>query len=971
MPAARRTSWSRRTLAILVCIAASHHTGIAAELPATMSRPSFESGTYDASVPTPETILGFPIGTRPVRYDEMRRYFEAVDAASPRVTVRPYARSHEGRDLVYAAVGTESRVADLEAVRGAANLWADPRRGSDQVPEGLPVVAWLGYAIHGDELSSTDAALQILYQLAAGQDSTTARIRANVLVCIDPLQNPDGRERYLAQMQSVAGVVPNPDAQSLQHQGFWPWGRANHYLFDLNRDWIFAVHPETRGRLQEIGTWKPQLVVDSHEMGWDDTYLFSPAREPFNPHLPRAMQPWVDVFSRDQSAAFDRRGWGYYTREWNEEFFPGYGSSWAAYHGAVGILYEQASTDGSLVRQSDGSTLEFRDAIAHQFTSSITNLDTAARNRAALLRDYRAARRAAVEAGRRGAVRAFGWSSADSSRAAHLAELLVVQGIEVYRSRGPLTLVDAHDMWSGNVSSRQLPSGSWVVPLDQPLGALVRNLLEFHVAMPDSFLGEERDWIERGKGTRLYDATAWSLLLGHAVDGYWCGGAPRGDLERVASVPPARGRVENPRPDYSYVIDGHEDAVLRATARLLERGTSVRIALEPFDVDGRRFARGSALLRLQSNPDSVHAWVVQVADETGVVVHGVDSGRARSGPDLGGNRFPALAAPRVALVTGEPVSSASYGAIWHLLDHDLEMRVSSLSAQSLDDFDLSTYNVLVLPRCREYGRVLGSAATAKLRNWVESGGTLIAIAEGAAFVADSTTALSKVRLRRQALGEFASPAARQPLPDVGIQYAVGDAPRAAAALEMPLLGPAALAYVRATRPRGVRYALEAHPWPSLAASGKPAAARPEAAGSSKDMRAEEIERADQRLRRFRPRGALLRVDFDAEHWLTAGLGERSPVFADADLALIARPPVEVAGRYARADSLHLSGLLWPEGAERLARTAFLTRERRGKGQVILFAGDPVFRRSMRGLERLFVNAIVLGPGLGTERPAPW
>jgi hypothetical protein len=226
------------------------------------------------------------------------------------------------------------------------------------------------------------------------------------------------------------------------------------------------------------------------------------------------------------------------------------------------------------------------------------------------------------------------------------------------------------------------------------------------------------------------------------VDGYWCGGAPRGELERVARLQPARGRVENPGPDYGYVIDGHEEAVLHATARLLEWGASVRIALEPFEVDGRRFARGSALLRLQSNPDSVHAWVARAAQQTGVVVHGLESGRARSGPDLGGNRFPVLAAPRVAVLTGEPVSSTSYGAIWHLLDHDLEVRISSLSAQSFDDFDLSTYNVLVLPRCREYGRVLGGAATAKLRNWVESGGTLIAIAEGAAFVADSTTALS-------------------------------------------------------------------------------------------------------------------------------------------------------------------------------------------------------------------------------------
>ena len=380
-------------------------------------------GTYDPSVPTPESVLGFPMGTRPVRYEEMWRYLATLDTASPRVAVLPYAKSHEGRALIYVAIGTESRLANLEAVQEAAAKWADPRASLPaEPPADLPLVAWLGYAIHGDELSSTDAALQLVYQLAAGTDSVTQRIRDRVLVCIDPSQNPDGRERFLAQMQAFAGRVPNPDDQSLQHQGFWPWGRVNHYLFDLNRDWIYVVNPESQGRVRAVTGWKPQLVVDSHEMGWDDTYLFSPAREPFNPHLPALMRPWAHVFSRDQAAAFDRRGWSYYTREWNEEFFPGYGSSWAAYHGAVGILYEQAGTDGSLVRQPDGNVLTFRDAVAHQFTSSITNLDTAARNRAVLLRDARLSRRAALDAGSRGPVRVFAYSGADSGRAAHLTE---------------------------------------------------------------------------------------------------------------------------------------------------------------------------------------------------------------------------------------------------------------------------------------------------------------------------------------------------------------------------------------------------------------------------------------------------------------------------------------------------------------------------------------------------------------------
>lgn len=941
-------------------------------------------GTYDPAIPTPEAVLGFPMGTRPVRYEEMLRYLAAIDAASSRIAVQPYAKSHEGRALIYAAIGTEARVADLEAVRAAAARWADPDSPLPaEPPAGQPLVAWLGYAIHGDELSSTDAALQVIYQLVAGTDSVTARIRERVLVCIDPAQNPDGRERFLAQMQAFAGRVPNPDDQSLQHQGMWPWGRANHYLFDLNRDWIYVVNPESRGRVRALTSWNPQLVVDSHEMGWDDTYLFSPAREPFNPHLPALMRPWVYTFSRDQAAAFDRRGWSYYTREWNEEFFPGYGSSWAAYHGAVGILYEQAGTDGSLVRQSDGSLLTFRDAVQRQFTSSITNLDTASRNDRALLRDSRLSRRASRDAGRRGPVRAFAYSGADSSRAAHLTQVLLLQDIEVLRARGPITVANACDAWGARFGSKRLPRGSFVVPLDQPLGDLVRNLLEFHVAMPDSFLREERTWLERGKGTRLYEDTAWSLLLGHGLESYWTGSLPQGDLELVTDLVPTSGRVENPRPAAAYVIDGRGDETMQAVARLLERGAGVRIALEPFDVSGRHFARGSALLRLQSGADSVHAWAADVARETGVVVHGLDSGKGGAGPDLGGNRFESLVPPRIALVCGEAVGAASYGTLWHLLDHDLQLRVSSLPAASLRFADLSKYNVLVLPRGGwgggGYARTLGPDGVTALREWVEAGGTLVGIGEGAALLADSARALSKVRLRHQALKEFASPSAREMLPEIGIRTAIGDEPRAAFVPGMPILGPGALRLVQAVKPRGVQYALSL-PLEPKPAAGKESASRAQRAGSGasgdadggrKGSDMKELERADERLRELQPRGAFLRADLDGESWLTAGLPARLPVLVDTDVALIARPPVQVAGRFASADSLHLSGLLWPEGAERVARTAYLTRERRGKGQVILFAADPTFRRALRATERLFLNAVLLGPGLGTERSAPW
>ena len=926
----------------------------------------FPNGSYDAEVPTPESILGFPIGSRPVRYDELRRYFEALATASPRVRVGVHARTHEGRDLVHVIIGSAERLAStqgLAAIQARMDRFADPRQGDgDTPPADLPLVAWFGYSIHGDELSGCDASLQVAYQLAAGNDALTRSLRDSLLIFLEPTQNADGRERYLAQMQAVNGLVANPDAQSLQHRGFWPWGRANHYLFDLNRDWFTLVHPESRGRVAAITAWHPQLVIDAHEMGWDDTYLFSPPREPFNPYLPDAVHRWWPVFARDQAAAFGARGWSHYTREWNEEFFPGYGSSWAMYHGAVGILYEQAGTDGSVVRQTDGSYLTYREAALHQFQSSIANMETAMRNRVAILRDYRAGRRMSVEAGRSGPVRAYVFRSPDNpERAGLLAAKLRQQGIEVERATGPLRVRDAHDYWGASHKQLDLAAGSYVVRLAQPAAPLIRNLMDFHVAMPDSFLLEERSWLERDKGSRLYETTTWSLPVAFDVETYWTPQDPNG--RTAAAEPGVRQATPAPsRPTYGYIIDGAQDAAMPAVAWLLEHGYSVRIAQEAFDVAGRHFRRGSALLRVLANPESLHDAIASVILKTGARVHPTDTGHADRGPDLGGDTFPSLAAPRIALLTGNPVSFVSYGSLWHLLDHDLTVRVSSLDVQGLAGMDLSKYNVIVMPNAfggsSAYERALGARGIANLRSWVEAGGTLIGVGAGAAFAADSSQALSSVRLRRDVLAEFAPSWAKQPLPESARMDALGDAPRPASPTRMPLLGPGALAFVRQARPRGVRYVFDK---PAKTAD-VPDLAKPDVA---------HLKRADERLRRFQPQGALVRADLDLDHWLTGGYAGRLPVLIDDSRAFIARADVRVAARFATPESLHVSGLLWPEAANRIARTAYLTRESKAKGQIILFAGDPTYRRATPGTERLILNAILLGPGLGTERPAPW
>ncbi len=370
--------------------------------------PFFPDGTYRDDVQSPSEFLGFEIGSWPTSHDDMLRYFTYLDETLPNVFLENYATSYEGRTLFYLIIASPENATKLDAIKDKMAQLADPRRLKDdasasQIIATHPVTAWMAYGIHGDELSSGDAAVQLAYQLAAGTDPTTSTIRDNVIVCIDPAENPDGRQRWLKQLEEWNATVPNRDSQSLQHQGRWPWGRGNHYLFDLNRDWFTHVHPETRGRVEAILEWNPQYLLDTHEMGPLDSYLFSPPRKPFNPYMITQIHKWWAAFAKDQAAAFDRYGWSYYTREWNEELFPGYGSSWGIYIGAIGMLYEQAGADGSQVMRRDGTVMTYRETVHHQFVSSMANLQTAANNRRELLEDYYKEKKRAV--GRPGACR--------------------------------------------------------------------------------------------------------------------------------------------------------------------------------------------------------------------------------------------------------------------------------------------------------------------------------------------------------------------------------------------------------------------------------------------------------------------------------------------------------------------------------------------------------------------------------------
>ncbi|MEZ6209815.1 MAG: M14 family zinc carboxypeptidase [Phycisphaerales bacterium] len=455
--------------------------------------------------------------------------------------------------------------------------------------------------MHGDETSaSADAAIAVAYHLIASRDDEVRDMLNNLLIIIDPMMNPDGRDRFLKMVREHRGNVPNVDDQSLLHTGYWPAGRTNHYMFDLNRDWIFGVHPETRGRIKAVGEWNPVLFVDAHEMGAQDTYLFSPSRDPINPNMPDSRSRWNALFARDQAAAFDANGWRYYTGEWNEGWYPGYSDNWAAFRGAIGVLYEQAGVAQDGVLRPEGTVLTYKRAVRQQAVSSIANLRTLLQNKSDLMRDYAAERRDAI-AGKRDEYKTRAWAvipDANNARTRRFTDLMQLQGFDIGLASSSFR-ASGTDVFGRNIDNREFPAGTLIVRNAQPEAHLIATMLEFDRRMSDEYLASERKEILNKGRTRIYDVTAWNIPMMFGLDAYELTAGAPARLDQVEA--PASRSAPIGTADVAWVVDGADDDTATLAAQLMERGVEVRIATKPVTWADHSFSRGSVVVTIDDN----------------------------------------------------------------------------------------------------------------------------------------------------------------------------------------------------------------------------------------------------------------------------------------------------------------------------------------------------------------------------------
>lgn len=686
---------------------------------------------FDAAIPTIKSVLGYEIGERITKPEDLIRYFEALQAAAPdRVKIIDYGRTWENRRLIYAIIGTPEQLRNLENIKSNSQALADPRRTNaaqaHTIIANQPAIVWLTNAVHGDEISSSDASMLTAYHLLAAKNAADFdEIRTNTLTIIVPVQNPDGRSRFLANNEQAVGSAPDNDEMAAERDQPWPGGRVNHYNFDLNRDWFAMTQPETQGQIRAYLNFYPQVLVDAHEMSRDESFFFPPEAEPINPNHTEAQKHQRTLIGQNNARWFDSFGIQYFTREIFDGFYPGYGDGWPTTQGSVALTYEQGSARGLVVKRKDGSDMSYAFTVRNQFVASISTLQAAARNRASILNDFYQFRASAISEGQNGRVKSYIIpAQTNQTNADNLATLLARQGVEVAVANA-----------SFRACGENYGAGSFIIKTAQPSNRLIRNLLDKEVPMPPEFVARQQDRRTRGLDDEIYDVTAWSLPLLYNVETKQCNIVPNAQSELINENYAHNTQISRTDAKIGYIIPSGDNSYIRFTTQALRAGLNLRAMEEEFTIGGVKYPAGSLVALVSENATDLGQNITQIARSANSNIVAIDNSWVESGPSLGSSKAVKLRLPRVAIVWDSPTNGYSAGVTRFVIEKNLGLNVTAIRAKNLRTNSMGRFDVLVMPDSSQgYITTLGDDGISNLRAYVQNGGTIIGLGGALRFL---------------------------------------------------------------------------------------------------------------------------------------------------------------------------------------------------------------------------------------------
>lgn len=866
-------------------------------------------GTYNDAIPTPESVLGYKIGQRHTPHHLLEKYLEAVAAASDRVQLVRYGKTNQGRWLFHVIISSPENLKKVDEIKRNVKILAlrekKPEQSEiDTIVKNTPVIAMLNYNVHGGEASACEAAIRTIYQLAAGTDARVEKILQEVLTVIDPVQNPDGHDRYVNFINGYLVAQEDSQTGTFEHSEPWPGGRSNAYYFDLNRDWFLQTQVESQQRIKAVVDLMPQVAPDFHEMGTNSTYYFPPPMKPHNHLFTEVTSKWWEVFGKANAKAFDEFGWNYYTQESFDYFYPGYGGSLPTYIGGIAMTYEQGSARSRSALRDDGTVLTLKEAVHHHFITSMATLIASAEKREEKLRDFNRYFVELINKAQNGDIREVYIPPADPVRFNKLIQKLQSLGGKVDIAKAEFKVTKAHNYFLAKKEDVTLPKGTAIVSLAQWSGNALRTVLEPQSPLDPEFLKEERERFDKNMESRFYDLTAWSLPLTYGIQAYCSNSATEVERDTAPLITDIRPQVkEVGKAKVAYLIPPDTNANISLVGKLMQADYKLSVATLKFKLNDKEYAPGTVVARVHRNNDKLQADLNKFIKETGGYADVADTGYTPEGPDLGSNYVNNLPNVKIALLADTPFSSSNFGALRYLFEQVHGLKYSAVRASSFSRFPLEKYNVLILPASwgGGFGDVIGKSGIEKIKNWVSQGGVVIAIEGSIDFLSSKDVGLTPAQKYKQKRKEL------------------GDVP-------------------------------EIDPKPAEKE------AKDEKKGNDKNGEEKwEVEKL------FSVPGAILRVKLDERSYLNWGYqGDSIPVLVNGRNCYVPLSDDQglTSARYAAEKELLISGHIWPESSKLLPGNAYAWSTTFGRGIVVCFAEDPVFRASYDGLERMFFNAIL-------------
>ena len=652
--------------------------------------------TSAQNIQSPSEFLGYDIGTQFSRHHQVVDYFKSVANTLPnQVKLEEYGKTNERRPLYLAYVSSEENIKNLETIR-------ENNLKNTGLLEGTPTntdiaIVWLSYNVHGNEASSTEAAMLTLYKLLTERKD----LLKNTVVIIDPCINPDGRDRYVNWYNETASQPYDIDRKASEHHEPWPGGRPNHYLFDLNRDWAWATQIETQTRLIAYNKWMPHIHVDFHEQGINEPYYFAPAAEPFHEIISDWQRDFQTQIGQNHAKYFDAEGWLFFTRERFDLFYPSYGDTYPTYMGAIGMTYEQGGHGmaGLGILNDEGHVLTLVERLTHHTTTGLSTVEIASKNASKLNTEF---------------AKFFNNTnlkyksyvvSGNADKINSLKALLNKHEIAFENPNG--SKVSGYNYTSGQQSTMTVSSKDLVVHTNQPKGKMVKVLFEPNAKLSDSL---------------TYDITAWSIPYAYGLEA----------IATTTKIPSSRLLEKKSLQDlndaYGYVSKWNSLEDAKFLAELLKQNFKVRFTEKPFSSNGSNFERGSLIITKGDNKhiEKFVSKLNAIAKEHAQPLTQINSGFSQTTPDVGSPDIKLINHQKVALLSGKGTSSLSYGEIWHFFEKQLHYPVTSINTDNLSRTNLDKFNVLIIPN-GYYGSVLNDSNMTKLKDWVQAGGKVIAI----------------------------------------------------------------------------------------------------------------------------------------------------------------------------------------------------------------------------------------------------